>query len=153
MRRTPALRDGSQNELRRKVIRRSSAAFIRHSSPVSKTSVFGTLRQTPQIPGVYAWDGVPKAVPKSKAQKLNPVESYGTAAPRSDRSRAVLHIKGILRSWTSAYAFLRARLRLAAGPARRPRHAPTLRHELVHRAGAVQVGEGERGRPGGGTAH
>jgi hypothetical protein len=41
-------------------------------------TVFGTLRQTPQNPGVYAWDGVPKPVPKSKFQNLANFMSFGT---------------------------------------------------------------------------
>jgi hypothetical protein len=38
MGRTTTLHNGFQNELPRKPIRRSSVAFIRYSSPVSKTS-------------------------------------------------------------------------------------------------------------------
>jgi hypothetical protein len=65
---------------------------MKTTDAVPKTAVFGTLRQTPQIPGVYAWDGVPKAVPKSKAQKLNPVdELWDSCAPARSVPRCTSH--------------------------------------------------------------
>jgi hypothetical protein len=77
MGRTAAFVTG-QNQLPRKPIRRSSVTFIRYPSRVPETTVFGTLQGTPQNPRVYAWNSVPKLIPKSKFQNLTNLLSFGT---------------------------------------------------------------------------
>src|SRR5215212_4467684 len=62
---------------------RLSRVFIqslprRSVTSVSKTTVFGTFGDASRNPGVYAWDSVPKDVPKSKAQNLAYSGSFGT---------------------------------------------------------------------------
>jgi hypothetical protein len=51
---------------------------MKTTDTVLKTSVFGALRQTPQNSGVYAWDSVPKGVPKSRFQNLAYSVVFGT---------------------------------------------------------------------------
>jgi hypothetical protein len=68
---------------------------MKTTDTVPKTSVLGTLRISPQNPGVYAWNSVPKAIPKSKSQKPDPVDELWD---RRTPARAVLLKKGVLRS-------------------------------------------------------